>query len=140
MFFNFQKHCDTHPHTIDIHCDASETHWELINLDNGFTESGTCDYSAPIYVKQIESFFYAIQHIHFINQQHPPNIVHNIFTDNAIVYHLFNRGHGSLQYINNEQLTNLINFYILLKNNFYFNLFYVPSALNCANYLTRPFG
>jgi hypothetical protein len=37
MFFNFQKHCDTHPHTIDIHCDASETHWELINLDNGFT-------------------------------------------------------------------------------------------------------
>ncbi len=24
MYFNIQKHCDTHPHTIAIHCDASE--------------------------------------------------------------------------------------------------------------------
>jgi hypothetical protein len=138
MYFNIQKHCDTHPHTVDIHCDASETHWGLVNLHSGHTESGTCDYEAPIYVKEIEAFFYAIQHVLLINRQHHNNVVFNIFTDN--VYHLFNRGHGSLKYINNEQLINIILFYTFLKNFLFINLFYVPSEYNCSDYLTRPNG
>ena len=116
------------------------THWGIINLQSGHAESGTCNYEAPNYVKEIEAFFYAIQHVLIINRQHHTNAVFNIFTENAIVYHLFNRGHGSLKYINNEQLTNIITFYIFLKNFLFINLFYVPSEFNCSDYLTRPNG
>jgi hypothetical protein len=62
---------------------------------------------------------------------------YQLFTDNAIVYFLLNRGRAKLNKINNYILIEIIVFFTLINNFINIHVFFVPTENNLADQFTR---
>ncbi len=87
---------------------------------------------------EIHAAFNAFKYIFMHHQMNPGNdTAYQLFTDNAIVYFLLNRGRAKLNKINNYILIEIIVFFTLINNFININVFFVPTENNLADQFTR---
>ena len=96
-------------------------------------------YTAPIYVAEAHAAFLGLRQIfdHAIAYNYNKNTTDQMFTDNCIVYYMINKGKPRTNYINSYFLINFLVFYTLLNNLINIELYFVPSADNLVDQLTR---
>jgi hypothetical protein len=88
--------------------------------------------------KRRRAAFHALEYIFYHHYNNPSDdTAYQLFTDNAIVYFLLNRGRGRLNKINNFILIQIIVFFTLINNYLNISIFFVPSVNNLADQFTR---
>jgi hypothetical protein len=138
MLYNKQKTIESCTIQHIIHADSSLTTAAIYHVQEDHVELQSLSYQAPIYVGEIHAAFNALKYI-FMHHQINPNAdtAYQLFTDNAIVYFLLNRGRAKLNKINNYILIQIIVFFTLINNFINISVFFVPSENNLADKFTR---
>ena len=122
---------------VNIYADASSTH---IGLYNKQTDQGSTIKALPganIYVNELYATFLALVNVRN-NYKPDDETVFNIYTDNSIVYYLFNRSRARLKYANMQQVNNIYIFFLILSKLYILNIFYVNTKMNPADVFSRP--
>ena len=139
MKFNRRQTLEACNNVEIVHVDASLTTACSFHINDEDLISEPITYTAPIYVAEIHAAFLGLQQIlnHAIVNSHSKQTAYQLFTDNSIVYFMFNKGRAQLKHINSKFIINLIVFFTLIYNLINIEVFFVPSADNLADQFTR---